>query len=229
MSDAGDHGGTGVGPLRWIAGLATVVLLALLLVSVLTPPRSAPEGPAPPCPAGFVDRPAIGEAQLRALAATRAGAPLASAAEPLALRFCEGAVERPMISEGRVLLISDAMGGAALTARVGHLLHHAVHGSPYSGVAGADEDCDARVARAVDREAEAYAVEVALRAELGLPPDRFAFEAEARAAEGDARVAVIGRYLRAHPEGGPNLDALGAAYRQRCEIERAEARAPESR
>lgn len=210
------------GPLRWIAGLAAVVLAGLAVMTVMRP--AAPSvGPAPPCPGGFVDRTAQAPGMLDRLRAIGLGDTV-DGANPDSLRFCYGAIDNPVVSDERVLLLSDAMAEPELLARVGHLLHHIAEGSPFPDAVAADADCDAVVATALAREARAYAAEVHARHQLGVRTSRYDFEPDARAADPEARVALIERYLVEHADGGRNLDPLGAAYRQRCEVERAEAR-----
>lgn len=194
----------------------TAVIRAAVLLSVVTLGCSGPvEERVARCPAGHTED---------APRAARIAARLASVAEGRALgRHLEGHVlcfapdGLGVISEERQLLLSEALGDGENAARVGHLLVHARDGLPLEY--GSVTDCDARVARALDREALAHVVEVRLQVALGVTPRHFAFEfaAEVMAADDDASaVALVRRYLNEHPTGAPGIDGLSAAYHQRC-------------
>ena len=58
-----------------------------------------------------------------------------------------------------------------------------------------------------------------MRRALGLEEPRYEFEADYFATPEAERVGVVADYLRAHPDGGPNLEGLVSGYRQRCEVE----------
>jgi archaemetzincin len=123
-----------------------------------------------------------------------------------------------------LLMLDAASSDAELAARLRHLAAHLA--APFAPRTGFDpaRPCDAQVAEALDGEAEALAAEVVDRVRLAVdaPRHRFAFEAEARAAaDHAARRALVRRWLEAHPEGGPGVDALGEAYARRCEDARA--------
>lgn len=209
----------------WSVGVGVMVLVVLgLVVAQALKGPTTPDGqaafddsPAPPCPAGFVD--AVGErARLEErLRSVDEGAALLDGV-PVNVRYCLGEIDNPVVSDGRLLVLDERVERPERAARVGHLLHHVVHGLPLPDPLPASPDCDALVARALDREAGAYALEATLRAAFEVPPTRYEFEPAVRAArDRDARVAIVRRYLAAHPDGAPNIDPLGTAYRQRCD------------
>jgi len=206
-----------------VVGLMVVVVLALVIAQVLKGPTTADgtaafdDSPAPPCPFGFVE--GVGErARLEErLRATDEGAALLDALA-VNVRYCLGEIDHPVVQDGRVLVLDRRAERPARAARVAHLLHHVVHGLPMPDPLPPAPDCDALVARALDREAEAYALEATLRAAFEAPPTRYEFEPAVRAAsDRTERVAIVRRYLAEHPDGAPGIDPLGAAYRQRCE------------
>lgn len=203
-------------------GLAAAALVGLVALSFVLGPSAEErfdDRPAPPCPEGFVD--AIGEgARVReGLAALPEGAALLAALR-VEVRWCFGVVDVPVVADGRVLVMDRRAPRAEQIARAGHLLLHVTEGLPLPETIGAGADCDALVARAIEREAEAHVLEARLRRALELPPDRYEFEPALWAAPEADRVALVARYLREHPDGAPNVDALASGYRQRCETER---------
>lgn len=212
---------------RGIAWVAIAVLVSLVVATFVVPRRSgesAEAEPAPPCPAGFVDQQARGERLLGLLATVDEGRALVDALFGREVRFCFGSIDVPMVAGERVLLFDARAGDAEAAARAGHLLHHVVHGAPLPREIARDAACDALVRDALRREATAYALELRLRRALGVTQARYEFEA-AYFAAADARAGerAIEAYLVAHPDGGPGIDALGAAYRERCERARAAA------
>jgi hypothetical protein len=212
-----------------IAVAVAVALLAAGVVASFVQPRPASEAPAasaapaPPCPFGFVDRPGRSAALVRRLQGTTRGAALLERLGETELRYCFGAPEGSSVTESRVLLLDADAPADALAARAGHLIHHVVHGPPFPDAVPADADCEAVVEAALEAEAAGYALELALRRELGLARPRYPFERDFWAAAEDEREAVIADYLRDHPDGGPNVTGLAAGYRERCEVERARA------
>lgn len=208
-------------------GLAILILLGLAATSLWQTPEAADEAvdprPAPPCPARFLDRVGQAERIEARLRGTPRGAALLDGLR-VQVRYCFGEIEVPVVMEGRLLVLDDRADVAEQAARAGHLLHHVVEGSPFPDEVGADADCDAIVETAIEREAEAYALEVELRAAFELDPSRYEFEPGFFREPASGRVAYVERYLRAHPDGARNLDPLITGYRQRCEVERAEAR-----
>lgn len=207
-----------------MGGMAAV-LIGLAVLSVLKGAREAQgrdETPAPPCPPMFVDRVGDAERIRERLRGIPEGAALLDALR-VEVRWCFGTIDVPVVMEDRVLVLDARAARAEQTARAGHLLHHVVHGSPFPSAVPADADCDAIVETAIDREAEAYTLEVRLRRAQELEPNRYEFEREFWRASRDDQVALVARYLREHPNGAANMDPLIAGYRQRCEVERAEA------
>lgn len=182
-----------------------------------------PTGPAGPCPSGFLEPLGRGAQVIERLRATDEGARWLRELGDTEVRLCFGTIDVPVVSEDRALLLDARADDAETAARAGHLIAHVVRGMPFPARVSADADCAAVVDGALAAEAQAYAVELRLRRALGVAGGRYEFE-QAFWAAGDAGEAQILRYLREHPDGGPGLDGLGTAYRQRCDIARAEAR-----
>lgn len=121
--------------------------------------------------------------------------------------------------DGRLALPRDASDAEA-AARLAHLLHHRRHGrglvahEPRRG-----RDCDVLVDEALWEEAAAHALEMELRASLGVdrPLHPFESEREVLALPPAARARAIYEFLREHPEGGRGFPPLGRDYRTRCE------------
>lgn len=210
---------------RLAAGIAIAVLGALVIVVVAasSDDEAVARGPAPPCPHEFVEQLGRSDGLRRLLASVEEGAALLDALGSTEVRFCFGTIEVPVLSDDRVLLLDAGADEAETAARAGHLLHHAVYGSPFPAEVAPDASCDDVVRGALAAEARAYALEVRLRRALGVEGRRYAFEAAYVPTEAGER--GIFEYLLANPTGGPGLDPLGAAYRQRCEVAR---RAPRS-
>ena len=208
------------------ATLMGLVLLGIVGASFVRSARdsaSEDHSPAPPCPAGFLDQVGETDRVRTRLSSSTEGAALL-AALPREVRFCFGEIDVPVVSEGRVLILDRRAELSEQAARAGHLLHHVVRGMPYPAEITADTECDAVVETAIEREAEAYALEARLRRAFELPPTRYGYERSFWAAPEAERVGLVGRYLREHPGGARNMDALVSGYAQRCEAERAAAR-----
>lgn len=206
-----------------MAAIAIAVLGALVIAALAASDGegAVARGPAPPCPYEFVEHLGRSDRLRRVLGSAAEGRALLDALGPTEVRFCFGSIEVPVLSDDRVLLLDANAEEAEAAARAGHLLHHAVHGSPFPPSVAAGASCDDVVRGALAAEARAYALEVRLRRALGVTGHRYAFEAAYVANEAGERAILD--YLVAHPEGGPGLDPLGAAYRQRCELARSEA------
>lgn len=208
-------------PWRTLALAVVALLSSVVIVMVVTSIHDAhtiASGPAAPCPPGFVEQLGRGDALRARLRSTAEGSALLDVLGDTEVRFCFGEIEVSSIAEGRALVLDRDMDEAELAARVGHLLDHVVHGSPFPSELDHDADCDRVVHDAMVAEARAYAIEVRLRRALDVPGVRFEFEAEAARARDPE--AVVLAYLLAHPDGGPGLDALAAGYYQRCQRER---------
>jgi len=136
------------------------------------------------------------------------------------VRFCFVERDHSAITTDGRLLLDPRQPDHELAARVGHLLHHAVQGSPYRD--DGSRDCRARVDEALRREAQALALELRLRRALGVERPLLAAEIhrQFRSAPEAERPGIIFAYLQAHPHGGPGIDALGAGYLARCQRER---------
>lgn len=208
--------------------IAALILIALLAIGVAwsiaitpgepEPPRRSLRGPAPPCPFGYFDRVGQGQALLARLRETEEGREIADQLGSTEVRFCFGDIEVPVVSEERLLLLTDDEDEDVLAARTGHLLLHVLRGPPLPEPIPRNANCRVLVDQALHAEARAYAVELRLRRELGVLERRYEFEdAFWRERDGER---VIYDYLVAHPDGGPGLDPLATAYRQRCEVER---------
>ncbi len=212
--------------LPWrVPALVAALALSIGVIFALVWPRGdgAPrafEGPAPPCPAGFFDQLGRAEALRAALGGTEEGRAILEALGPTEVRFCFGVVDVPVVQDERVLLLDRRQDDPELAARTGHLLHHVVRGAPMPDAIEPDADCGALVREALAREARAYALELRLRRALGVRGARYEFETPFFAAPAGEGEGVVLEYLLAHPDGGPGLDGLGAAYRQRCEVQR---------
>lgn len=211
-------------PWRAAALVAVAALSIGVVAAVVWPRREAPlayAGPAAPCPAGFFDQ--LGRAQTlqAALRSTDEGRALLDELGATEVRWCFGAIEVPVVQDDRVLVLDRGMDDAELAPRAGHLLHHVVRGAPFPASVERDADCDRVVHEALEREARAYALELRLRRALSVETARYEFEAAYFAADASEGDRVIFDYLLSHPQGGPGIDGLAAAYRQRCDVERA--------
>jgi len=203
---------------RSVAVIACVALAAAVVAMLVRDAReSAGAGPAPPCPEAFFDQPARAERLRGLLGSTEDGRALLDALGESEVRFCFGTIEVPVVTSERVLLLDTRAADPESAARAGHLLQHVVRGAPMPAEIAPGVDCDAVVLAALEREAAAYALEIRLRRALGVHERRYAFE-DAYAEAGEHAILD---YLVEHPEGGPGMDGLGAAYRQRCELGRA--------
>lgn len=178
----------------------------------------------PPCPEGALDQPARADATIALLASVPEGAAIVGSARAQIGRVCFGAEHVSAITEERTIVLERALAPGEAAARLGHLMLHARDGLPYR----AGPDCDEVVARALDAEAEAHALELRLRRALSVEPRvlTYDFEQAFWSAPERTRTQVIRDWLEAHPEGGGGVDALAAGYRQRCEHERARAGGP---
>lgn len=176
---------------------------------------------APPCPEGALDLPARADAVVARLASVPEGAALIEETRSRLGRICFGRGPSVLEERERHVVLDAALGEREAAARLGHLLSHVHTGSPYQP----GPDCDAVVARALDAEARAHALELELRRALSVQqPSSLSFgelEPAFWAAPEDRRVAVVREYLEAHPEGAPGIDGLAAGYRARCDRENA--------
>jgi hypothetical protein len=173
------------------------------------------------CPEGHHRDPARAADIVERLGSTPEGAALA-ALLPGTRGLCFSSEALDVITAERALLLSEAVGIDEAAARTGHLLVHARDGLPMPATIPAGADCDALVAVALEREAEAHLVEWRLQRALGASPRRHAFEFddELLGLTDGARRAAVRAYLAAHPAGAPGIDGLGAGYLSRCLRER---------
>lgn len=174
---------------------------------------------APPCPEGALDLPARADAVVARLASVPEGAALIDATRERLGRVCFGRGPSVLEERERHVVLDGALGPGEGAARLGHLLVHVRDGSPY--VPG--PDCDVVVARALDAEARAHALELELRRALSVPAASALSFGELEpafwAAPEAERVALVRAYLEAHPDGAPGIDGLASGYRARCERE----------
>jgi hypothetical protein len=120
-----------------------------------------------------------------------------------------------VVTAESVLLLDGAQEEAAAAARMGHLLLHVAERTALDPPG--DAGCEAWVDAALASEARAFALELRLRRLFGARgPSGYEFEAAYFDAAPDAREALVLRYLREHPEGGPGLDGLSSGYAERC-------------
>jgi hypothetical protein len=196
-----------------------LAVLALLFSSACDEPEpaSAPP-PAEPAEESACDAPfredAAREARVRDL--------LASVAETERLAraratFCFGVRDISVVTTDAELIIDGRPDDREVAARVAHLLHHVVDGYPMTDEPGGD--CGERVETALDREASALALELRTRRALDVtdPRTRFDFEESYFSLDEPEATESIDRYLHEHPTGGPGVEGLAIAYRERCE------------
>ncbi len=173
--------------------------------------------PAPPCPFGGIDQTSRSDGLRHALQATSEGTALLEALENQEVRVCFSDEERfGVVSDERVVLLPADASDPVLASRLGHLLDHVVNGMPFPASPRPGANCDALIETALSREARAYRLEVRLRRSLGDVSPRYEFEADMLRAPEEERDGIVTAYLRAHPDGAPNLDALVTGYRSRC-------------
>ena len=186
-------------------------LLALLLIGCGATPPACPDGTRPD-----TARASAIEARLSTVSEGRA---LIESAHVSICFVTSGSSS--VITTDRVVLLASELEEGEAAARLGHLLVHARDGLPIDLIqSGLDHDaCEAAVDRALTLEARAYVTEIALQDALGAHPTTlaFAFAADVRAAPEPERESIAHAYLVAHPDGGPGLDGLAAAYRARCD------------
>ena len=187
-----------------------VRIVALALITLV-----ACEEPAPPCPVGALDLPARADAIRARLASRPEGAALIASVRDHVGRICFSDGPSVVDEETHAVVLDRALGEGEAAARLGHLLVHVRDGSPYRD----GPDCDVVVARALDAEARAHALELELRRALSVTPDVLRYELEDAfwAAPQSERVALVRVYLASHPDGAPGIDALASGYRDRCE------------
>lgn len=115
--------------------------------------------------------------------------------------------------EGQNLYLPSGWSRQEQTARAVHL---ALHRARPVWSANPALDCDARVARAVDAETEAHALELELRRALRVDVRRFPFEVEYFTHAPNERRTWLRGYLMAHPDGDGVVPGFVALYAQRC-------------
>jgi hypothetical protein len=199
-------------PLRAIARALLVFLGACSPIAC----RSAPARPS--CPESFVADEARGEALLETLASVPEGARLREEVRRKKASFtvCFGRIDVSALTTAGAALLDETLPPKEAAARLGHLLVHAVRGSPLA--APGDGGCDEATTRALAAEADALSIELDLRRALGVtrPYIRYEFEGDFWRTAEDERAALVLAYLRAHPKGAPGIDALAAGYERRC-------------
>jgi hypothetical protein len=108
---------------------------------------------------------------LHSLRSQAAGAELVAALERPPV-VCYGNVAEGVLQTDGVVVLQRDRAVAANAARLGHLLHHLVHGLPFDEkiVRRSDLPCDELVSKAMMAERAAHALENRLRQALHLPP-----------------------------------------------------------
>jgi hypothetical protein len=120
-----------------------------------------------PCPAGHTDDPAR-TARIRSLLKTTSeGESLLSGARQPP-RVCFGQVDRGVLRTDGIAVLSLGASDGQNAARLGHLLLHEAEGPPLPTALRPDANCDVLVAKAVEAEARAHALEQRLSHELRL-------------------------------------------------------------
>lgn len=175
----------------WILALAPLLL-------------DGPSTTRSPCPAGSALDPARAAVILARLPA-QLGAPTGT--------ICFVAAGDAGITRNGVLLLPSELGDIEAAARVAHLAQHRRSGSALLGPRR--DNCERWLEEALDEEARAYALELAILESAG-EGSRVPFAAEAMATPAEARVAVIRRWLHAHPGGGGDVPPLAASYAAWC-------------
>ena len=132
-------------------------------------------------------------------------------------RLCFGALWPSRIVTNGVYLLDERASIPETAARVGHLSLHQREAARFETPPTTAEGCAAWVDELLVLESRAYARELRLRRELQVSANPYAFEGEFWATNTEQQEGVILEYLRAHPEGGGGIDALGAGYFLRCE------------
>lgn len=174
-----------------------ILALAPLLLDGSAAARSA-------CPAGSEPDFARAAAIL-ARVPSQQGAPVQS--------ICFVASQEAAITRDGVILLPRELREIEAAARVAHLARHRRRGSAL--IAPRRDACDRWLADALDEEARAYAVELAILDAAG-EGAQLPFAAEAAAAPAEERGAVIARWLRDHPRGGGSVPPLAASYAAWC-------------
>ncbi len=152
---------------------------------------------------------------------------------------CFGTKESMLVAGGTPHLLSNVAEWEN-AARLAHLLHHQQFppwtdgapsglpsdaGAPASSVDSIGPDCDVRVQRALRREAQAHAFEIALRRQFRarLPPDqaksatsRYRFEEQTRTLNQSQTEAFLFRYFSEYPAGDGTTPGFVLQYTARC-------------
>ena len=115
--------------------------------------------------------------------------------------------------EGRNIELVTSWERREQTARAAHL---ALHRKRPPWDARSRDACDARVARALELEAEAHGLELTVRQSLGVTTRRYPFEPEYWAVPAAQRRAWLLSYFTSHPEGDGAVPGFAAEYRARC-------------
>lgn len=197
--------------LRWACAL-----LVGASAGCATPPE------AERCPAPLQADGRRARALLERLRSRPEGDPIVARLRGRSPTICFGDPPFSAVTTDGVILMQSRLTEREAAARLGHLLVHVIEGLPMERPGPGS--CEQQVDEALGAEARALAVEIRLRRALDVGPDpalRYEFEAPFWQAAPDAREPVILHYLREHPDGGPGVDALASAYRQRCRSRKA--------
>ncbi len=196
---------------------ATIVAGVFASALAAVQPRPAP----PACPNGLRADPArAGQIVALTRSTSEGGALVTRTPQPLQICFANEGTG--VVRSDGVIVLAATGDARSAAARLGHLLHHQVEGSPFQEPLAPERSCAELVAEAMVAEARAHALEIRLRRELGLADPLWSkeLEDELSAARPAAQVELVHRFLTGadHRSGAPNLEH---AYTQRCNSSRA--------
>jgi hypothetical protein len=126
--------------------------------------------------------------------------------------MCFGETESVSVEGGNLQLAAD-WPLAEKTARAAHLAYHRLD-PPWRE--GDRADCADRVRRALLAEARAHALELQLRAALGVYQRRYLFEQDLLGQPEEERVSWLVDYFERHPEGDGIVPGFVVQYSARC-------------
>jgi hypothetical protein len=184
--------------------------LSLACVSLLGCQRSYDVGECLPCSSGSHADPKA-QAELTALWQSVAHDVWRESALELSC-VCFGTGPSASV-EGRSIELTASWERREQAARAAHL---ALHRKRPPWDARSHDACEARVARALELEAEAHELELAARQSLGVTTQRYPFEPEYWAAPAPQRRAWLLGYFKSHPEGDGVVPGFASQYRARC-------------
>jgi hypothetical protein len=131
--------------------------------------------------------------------------------------LCFGELWPSRVVTNGVYLLDERASIEETAAKLGHLSLHQKEAARFDTLPTKKEGCADWVDGLLVLEAKAYATELRLRQKLQVHTNPYEFEESFWAEDPVKQEGVILAYLRAHPLGGGGIDALGAAYLERCE------------